>query len=252
MNCILLLLVATIHLNCNLAGPSGSLTIGKQLCELEEAPLLVDTPTPRFGWQLHSTENGVSQTAYELEIFDSGGNIVWKSGKVISDQSQHIPYSGERPLEAGEQYGWRVRVWDNKGNGSPWSKMSQFRMAPDLNKLNAQWIGAIKRKDSNLPEGRDYHSVSDSSEKGERWRATNPLSKRSIYLRRTFKVQKRVKSAIVYISGLGHYELSLNGKKIGNDQFNPLWSDYDKTVYYNGYDLTAELTRGENAVGGCR
>ena len=101
MNCILLLLVATIHLNCNLAGPSGSLTIGKQLCELEEAPLLVDTPTPRFGWQLHSTENGVSQTAYELEIFDSGGNIVWKSGKVISDQSQHIPYSGERPLEAG-------------------------------------------------------------------------------------------------------------------------------------------------------
>lgn len=249
MNCILLLLVATIHLNCNLAGPSGSLTIGKQLCELEEAPLLVDTPTPRFGWQLHSTENGVSQTAYELEIFDSGGNIVWKSGKVISDQSQHIPYSGERPLEAGEQYGWRVRVWDNKGNGSPWSKMSQFRMAPDLNKLNAQWIGAIKRKDSNLPEGRDYHSVSDSSEKGERWRATNPLSKRSIYLRRTFKVQKRVKSAIVYISGLGHYELSLNGKKIGNDQFNPLWSDYDKTVYYNGYDLTAELTRGENAVG---
>lgn len=123
--------------------------------------------------------------------------------------------------------------------------MSQFRMAPDLNKLNAQWIGAIKRKDSNLPEGRDYHSVSDSSEKGERWRATNPLSKRSIYLRRTFKVQKRVKSAIVYISGLGHYELSLNGKKIGNDQFNPLWSDYDKTVYYNGYDLTAELTRGK-------
>src|SRR5690606_5798160 len=92
-------------------------------------------------------------------------------------------------------------------------------------------------------------NVPDSSEKGQLWRKTNPLSRRSIYLRKSFETHKRIKDAIIYISGLGHYELSLNGKKIGNDQYNPLWSDYDKTVYYNAYDLTEGVKKGDNTVG---
>ena len=54
---------------------------------------------------------------------------------------------------------------------------------------------------------------------------------------------------MVYVCGLGHYELSLNGQKVGNSEFAPLWSDYDKTVYYNAYDVTSLLKEGVNAIG---
>ena len=47
---------------------------------------------------------------------------------------------------------------------------------------------------------------------------------------------------MVYICGLGFYELTINGKKVGNAEFAPLWSDYDKSVFYNTYDVTAHLS----------
>ncbi|MEZ5005851.1 MAG: alpha-L-rhamnosidase N-terminal domain-containing protein [Bacteroides graminisolvens] len=53
---------------------------------------------------------------------------------------------------------------------------------------------------------------------------------------------------MVYVCGLGHYELSLNGQKASNSELAPLWSDYDKTVYYNAYDVTL-LKEGVNAIG---
>ena len=55
--------------------------------------------------------------------------------------------------------------------------------------------------------------------------------------------------ATAYVCGLGFYEFSLNGKKIGDSEFAPLWSDYDKSVYYNTYDVTEQLQDGENVVG---
>lgn len=227
----------------------SSLQFVKLTCEYQESPLLIEEQAPRFGWQMASAENDVKQTAYELEIFDNTNKKIWNSGKTVSDKSQHVPYSGKTVLIPGEKYQWRVRVWNNKNKRTPWSKKAEFRLAPDLKQLYAQWIGAIKREDSNLPEGRNYHLISESSKEAQLWRETNPLSKRSIYLRKSFSVHKEIKDAIVYISGLGHYELSLNGNKVGNDQFSPSWSDYDKTVYYNAYDLTNKLKKGDNAIG---
>lgn len=87
------------------------------------------------------------------------------------------------------------------------------------------------------------------------------LAKKSIYLRKTFelgdikggsagrKTSKRIVEATAYVCGLGFYEFSLNGKKVGDSEFAPLWSDYDKSVYYNTYDVTELLQNGENAVG---
>lgn len=55
--------------------------------------------------------------------------------------------------------------------------------------------------------------------------------------------------AIAYVCGLGFYEFSLNGEKVGDSEFAPLWSDYDKSVYYNTYDVTHRMRSGENAIG---
>ncbi|HEY6913553.1 MAG TPA: glycoside hydrolase family 78 protein, partial [Paludibacter sp.] len=61
--------------------------------------------------------------------------------------------------------------------------------------------------------------------------------------------QKQIQKAITYICGLGHYEFSINGRKIGDCEFAPFWSDYDKTVYYNTFDITPYLKKGENVFG---
>ena len=86
-----------------------------------------------------------------------------------------------------------------------------FSLSTENIENNANWIGAIRRENSNIPTGRTYHGLSISSE-AEKWQETHPLSKRSIYLRREFNNDKKVKDAIIYISGLGHYELTLNGE----------------------------------------
>ena len=75
------------------------------------------------------------------------------------------------------------------------------------------------------------------------------LAKKSIYLRREFHVAKKVKDATAYVCGLGFYEFSLNGEKVGDSEFAPLWSDYDKSVYYNTYDVTSQVKKGGNAIG---
>jgi alpha-L-rhamnosidase len=115
----------------------------------------------------------------------------------------------------------------------------------------AQWIGAITRKASHIPEGRIYQGTALKQVKVKSaWAAVDSLSRRSIYLRRAFNLSESVKKAELLICGLGHYELTINGGKVGgNQEFAPLWSDYDKTVYYNCFDVTSFLHKGENVAG---
>ena len=67
--------------------------------------------------------------------------------------------------------------------------------------------------------------------------------------RREFEVGKKIKEATLYITGLGQYEASINGQKVGNSFLSPGWTNYDKTVLYNTYDVTSLLKQGKNAIG---
>lgn len=111
----------------------------------------------------------------------------------------------------------------------------------------AQWIGAITRADARLPEGRIYTGqvLKDSLVKAA-WAAVDTLSRRSILLGKTVRTSKQIKRAAINICGLGFYRLDINGRKVGGSEFAPLWSDYDKTVYYNTYDVTALFKKGDN------
>lgn len=68
-------------------------------------------------------------------------------------------------------------------------------------------------------------------------------------LRKSFSINKKITKAEAVISGLGHYVLTVNGKRVGDALFAPLWSDYDKTVYYNTLDIKSLLGNGENVIG---
>ena len=68
-------------------------------------------------------------------------------------------------------------------------------------------------------------------------------------LRKEFSVAQPIRRATVYASALGLYKLHLNGKPVGNDYFTPGWTDFNKRVYYNTYDVTELVTSGANAIG---
>jgi alpha-L-rhamnosidase len=71
----------------------------------------------------------------------------------------------------------------------------------------------------------------------------------SPYLRKKFTAPKPVARARIYVTALGLYELWLNGKRIGIDHFTPGWTDYNKRLQVQTYDVTALVTQGDNALG---
>ncbi|AOW11200.1 hydrolase [Flavobacterium gilvum] len=235
---------------------NGQISAEHLKCEMDVNPLAVNTNQPRLSWQLVSKESNVSQTAYQILVASSAEKLqknkadVWNSGKVISNKNLQITFGGS-PLKSETKYFWKVKVWNQKDKASIWSKTASFRIAPSETELKPIWIGAITKADSHLPEGRNYHTATFNKEKkASLINASDSLSRRSIMLRKPFLVSKKIKEAVVYISGLGHYELTINGKKVGNSEFAPLWTDYDKTVNYNTYELSAnQLKKGENVVG---
>ena len=71
----------------------------------------------------------------------------------------------------------------------------------------------------------------------------------SPYLRRDFTATKPIRRATIYAIALGAYELHLNGARMGQDYFNPGWTEFRKRVYYYTYDVSRMLRQGDNALG---
>jgi alpha-L-rhamnosidase len=68
-------------------------------------------------------------------------------------------------------------------------------------------------------------------------------------LRKEFSVDKKVRRASVYYSGLGLSELYLNGAKVGDHVLSPGLTDYDRRALYVSFDVTKQLAQGRNAIG---
>ncbi len=118
---------------------SAQVSVINLLTENTLNPVGLDVSQPRFTWQLNSEKRNVSQTAYELKVF-RGKTDVWQTGKVTSSQSVHVIYNGPA-LQSGTKYSWQVRVWDNEGKTSSWSKPATFQMAfLKSSDWKAKWI----------------------------------------------------------------------------------------------------------------
>ena len=79
----------------------------------------------------------------------------------------------------------------------------------------------------------------------------NKAIKRSVVpmFRKEFDVNENIEKATINISGLGHYELHVNGEKVGDRFLAPGWTNYEKRIFYNTYDITSQLKNGANAIG---
>ena len=235
----------------------AKLTVTRLTCNYQGVPVTADdggsidqtaitTGGIRLGWQMTADTNGERQSAYEITICENVTNKkVYTSGKVKSSQSQLVNVPALKPNTHG--YYWQVRVWNEKGEASDLSKKQKIRVVPE--KIDAEWIGAITRKDAKLPYGRFPNSVFKKDSFKTKWADVDTLSAKSIILRKGFDTgRKRITDAVVYVCGLGHYRLNINGATVGDAEFAPVWSEYDKTVYYNVFDVTDLITAGGNAV----
>ena len=208
--------------------------VQKLTCELYSNPVGIETLQPRLGWQIAGNERGVEQLAYHVMVASSNDKLaagdadLWNSGKIESSQSTLIRYAGKK-LESRNDCFWKVKVWTTKGE-SEWSEPAAWSMGLLYFKdWSARWIGF------------DHPFSWDDDSFHSR------LSAR--YFRKEFEIGKEVKSAKAYIIGLGLYELSVNGEKVGESVLAPSPTDYHQNIKYNVLDLTHRLKAGENAIG---
>lgn len=66
--------------------------------------------------------------------------------------------------------------------------------------------------------------------------------------RKKFSLDKIPPKATIYVCGLGFGYYRINGKKVSNDLFTAPISNYEKTLWYNVYDVTNLLKEGENVI----
>jgi len=195
-------------------------------------PIGIDVVRPRLSWRIASTARNTMQAAYQLQVATSeanltrGANLVWDSGNVVSDASVFVDYGGP-PTASRTRYYWRVRVWDASGRASPWSSPAFWETGLiQPGDWTAQWIGPPPK-----PTGADS------------------LPSPSPLLRRAFRLDDRVRSARLYVTSLGLYEIYLNGQRVGDQLFTPGWTSYRRRLQYQTYDVTALLVPGANVVG---
>ncbi len=216
-------------------------------CDYMENPLGVDKQNPFLQWQLSSSENGKSQSAYriivssDLSLLEKGQGDYWDSDKTASSETV-IKYQGKN-LPTTEELYWKVMVWDEQDRPSDWSDVASWTMGLlEPSDWKAKWIG----------EREDIYP--DSA-------ITFPAP----YFRKEFTIAKPIKKAMVYVSGLGFYEMYFNGNKIGDQVLAPAVTNYDKRslkkllyhyddqstqrVFYNVFDVTQNLKEQKNAVG---
>lgn len=222
-------------------------------CEYAADPI-IDIAAPRLSWinSNLSQARGVEQTAYRVRVATSPegfDNPVWDSGKVLSKESAFVEYRGSKLLSR-TSYWWQVMVWDEKGRASEWSDTAHWHMGIlSADEWKGKWIGAPW-------QGEESYDVMGSMEF-----LPAPL------LRKEFKIEKPIKQARYYGTGLGYHELYINGKRVGEDYFSPNQTNYDRrpnlvnrgivvadpfeeyTVMYLSHDLKELLSEGENAIG---
>lgn len=210
-------------------------------CENLDNPLGIDVRVPRLSWKTGVCESGnedtplsrgLVQSAYRILVASSAELLaqdvgdLWDSGVVDSPDSTFVSYAG-KPMASRMSCHWQVMSWIRPADGSDavpsvWSRPALWSMGLlDSGDWSASWIGS----------------------------PTAEVVEPAPLLRKSFSVSSPVKRATAYICGLGYYELSLNGRKVGDHWFDPKLTRYDKRVLYVTYDVTNQIVNGDNAVG---
>lgn len=219
----------------------------KLFTEYKEHATALDTMEPRFSWIVDEAQAGDRQLHYRIIVRSGVGETerdVWDSGIVASEQPFCLWQAAGR-LESDTDYEWTLAVHTH--SGSVYSGTAKFSTGLlKLKDWTADWIG----------RGRGEVLKWDDNASGQRIKDLLALAKpqvetpsRSFLLRKEVTLHKSPRRAVVYVCGLGLYEMALNGRKVGDRVLSPLQSEYHKQIFYDTYDVTALLKSGPNALG---
>ncbi len=209
---------------------NDQLRVTQLRCEYLTNPLGLGVQAPRLSWVLEADRRGARQSAYQIIAASSPEKLagdeadVWDSGKVASAETCHVRYAGPT-LASRQRVWWKVRVWDEDGVPSAWSEPAWWEMGL---LARQEWVGRW---------------IGGPLKGGPRTSCPAP------FLRKGFHLDQPVRSARLYVTALGLYEIEINGQRVGRDIFTPGWTDYKKRVQYQVYDVADLLTAGENALG---
>lgn len=231
-------------------GSSASSVRPEQLrCEYLVNPLGIDVTQPRLSWVLtagNSKARDLKQTAYRVLVASNEADLragkgdLWDSGRVESDQSIHVVYSG-RPLTSGAQAFWKVQIWDQASKASPWSAPARWTMGL-LNRADwkAKWIGRDETGIYKYPRS-PYRNLEKA-----RWIWMNadaatraPAGLRFFRTKFTAPAGRKINAATLIVGVDSEYQLFMNGHRVGRGNSPDL---------PEVFDISAAVKPGENLI----
>jgi len=187
-------------------------------------PLGLDSRQPRFTWRMEGGVTGLQQRNYRIVVgrdsndLKAGRRLIWSNE--TSSSSQQAIYAGP-PLTSFTTYYWRVSVIDGAG-------------------IIHQ--GPLACFETGMMEASDWKGAWISDEGSVDLRPAP-------YFRKTFVLQKPVRSARAYLACAGLFELYVNGQRVGDHLLDPAYTRFDRRNLYVTLDVTQALKAGGNAVG---
>lgn len=178
--------------------------------EYQKDPIGLNCRRPRFSWKIETEERNTLQKSYRIQV-SLDEKKVWDSGKVESQESVLIAYSGEELLPE-TIYRVHLSVEDNHGNRAEGEMQFETGIFSTQD-FQAEMI---------------THDFPDEE-------TACPV------FERTFAISKKVRRARVFATAQGVYELALNGCRIGADRMTPGWTSYHHRLQYQIYDITEHL-----------
>lgn len=195
-------------------------------CNHQKNPLGIDR-APVFGWKMTSNIVDDIQSAYQIRVSgnltlaQAGTGDIWDSGRQEGQDNVSVHYRGEA-LKPRTRYYWQVTAWNREGQEAK-SEIASFETGKLEEDWTARWISApflkMDRTDAGAP-----------------------------YFRKEFSLKGNVKSARLYICGLGYYEAFIEGKKISENLLDPAFTKYDAQSYYRVYDVKDYLPQSGRAA----
>ncbi len=246
-----------------LAAISGSSILGQvaivhPTVEYQNGSQPLATNVPRFSWRYETDDSNVRQTSYRIIVASTRENAeknigdLWDTKTVVSNQMLLIPYEG-KPLHSRDKAYWKVIASTTcheitEVTHTTYSRVNEYKTLDTVTRVR------FIESDINSFE----ISLLDSTDWKAKWiggdfynddiQGKTRIASR--YLHKEFSLTKNIREARLYVSGLGQYSAYLNGKEVAPEEIlKPALSDYTKRVYFNAYDVTDFLKKGNNAVG---
>ncbi|HEX6361261.1 alpha-L-rhamnosidase [Actinophytocola sp.] len=200
-------------------------------CEHVVEPLGIGTRAPLLSWRLASTRRGDAPASHRV-VVSANDETVWDSGEIADPEAISIIYRGP-VLQPRTRYHWQVTV--TAADGATNTSGSCFETGHDA--WTAQWIAH---------DPADVEVV-DAPDEGDLALPDHGL-RPAVQLRRTLTVHAAPTTARLYVTARGLFEAHINGKRVGDHELAPGWTDYRDRIDYWTYEVTDLLQSGENLL----